>query len=62
MKFRKAQWGCSRPAVLHLQGGARGDGSTKVRMMLMVLMVLVFMVAVLSAHYEHCKYDQNNDI
>ena len=61
MKFRKAQWSGPRPAVLHLQGGARGDGSTKVRMVLM-LMDLIVMVAVLSGHYEHGQYDHNDEI
>ena len=36
IKPRKAQWGCPRPALLHLQGRARGDGSAKVRRMVMV--------------------------
>ena len=35
IKPRKAQWGCPRPALLHLQGRARGDGSAKVRRMVM---------------------------
>ena len=41
---RKAQWSRPRPTLLHLQGGARGDGSTKVRMVLMVMVFMRIMV------------------
>ena len=44
IQSRKAQWSRPRPALLHLQGGARGDGSTKVRMVLMVMVFMGIMV------------------
>ena len=65
IKPRKAQWGCPRPALLHLQGRARGDGSAKVRRMVMVSCFhdkdvhgVMFFIMVMTRNF---LLDNNND-